>query len=137
MYLKYLYCVVYYIVNYFIHFIISRKLRKTKVEINWDTVCEGLTDFERDITLKRPNYKSLVENVHLLTTHVALVKRANYEQNVILNSYNRKANEVIDKLQELFVDKIVEDSGYGVSYNSSATNSSTMESSDDECLNSN
>ncbi|XP_025204508.1 uncharacterized protein LOC112601236 [Melanaphis sacchari] len=123
---------------------LKEKLRKSKVEINWETACDGLTDFERDFTSNRPNYKCLVEKVHLLTLHTALVKRSNYELHAILNAYNRRANEEIDKLQELFIDKIVEDSGVSTSYYSSDTNSSTMDcdtnsstmdSSEDECLN--
>jgi len=116
----------------FYHF---RKLRKNKIEINWGTACDGLTDFERDFTFNRPNYKCLVEKIHLLTLHTALVKRSNYELHVILHSFNRRANEEIDKLQELFIDKIVEDSGVGTSYNSNHTNSSAIESSEDECSN--
>lgn len=129
--------IIYFFVNDLIQFIFFRKLRKSKVEINWETACEGLTDFERDFTFNRPNYKSLVEKIHLLTLNTALVKRSNYELHVILNAYNRRANEEIDKLQELFVDKIVEDSGLGTSYYSSDTNSSMMDSSEDECLKSN
>lgn len=128
---------IYFVVNDLIHFIIFRKLRKSKVEINWENVCDGLTDFERDFTSDRPDYKCLVEKIHLLTLHTALVKRSNYELYVILNAYNRRANEEIDKLQELFIDKIVEDSGVGTSYYSSDTNSSTTDSSEDECLKSN
>ncbi|KAL4084760.1 hypothetical protein QTP88_027671 [Uroleucon formosanum] len=116
---------------------LKEKLRKSKVEINWENVCDGLTDFERDFTSDRPDYKCLVEKIHLLTLHTALVKRSNYELYVILNAYNRRANEEIDKLQELFIDKIVEDSGVGTSYYSSDTNSSTTDSSEDECLKSN
>jgi len=129
-----------------IYFIVFRKLRKSKLEINWETACDGLTDFERDFTSNRPNYKCLVEKIHLLTLNTALVKRSNYELHAILNAYNRRANEEIDKLQELFIDKIVEDSGVGTSCYSSGTNSSNMDcdtnssitdSSEDECLNSN
>uniref|UniRef100_A0A2S2N7H0 Uncharacterized protein n=1 Tax=Schizaphis graminum TaxID=13262 RepID=A0A2S2N7H0_SCHGA len=125
---------------------LKEKLRKSKLEIDWETACDGLTDFERDFTSNRPNYKCLVEKIHLLTLHTALVKRSNYELHVILNAYNRRANEEIDKLQELFIDKIVEDSGVGTSYYSNDTNSSNMDcdtnssitdSSEDECLNSN
>ncbi|XP_029344957.1 uncharacterized protein LOC100161492 [Acyrthosiphon pisum] len=113
---------------------LKEKLRKGKVEINWETACDGLTDFERDFTFNRPNYKCLVEKIHLLTLHTSLVKRSNYELNFILNAYNRRANEEINKLQELFIDKIVEDSGVGTSYYSSDTNSSTTDSSEDESL---
>lgn len=116
---------------------LKEKLRKSKVEINWEIACDGLTDFERDFIVNRPNYKCLVEKVHLLTLHTALVKRSNYELHVILNAYNRRANEEIEKFQEMFIDKIVEDSGVGTSYYSSDTNLSTMDSSEDECLNSN
>ncbi|XP_015369750.1 PREDICTED: uncharacterized protein LOC107165850 [Diuraphis noxia] len=113
------------------------KLRKSKVEINWETACDGLTDFEREFTLNRPNYKCLVEKIHLLTLHTALVKRSNHELHKILNAYNRRANEEINKLQELFIDKIVEDSGVGTSYYSNDTNLSTMDLSEDESLKSN
>ncbi|XP_060875153.1 uncharacterized protein LOC132948620 [Metopolophium dirhodum] len=116
---------------------LKEKLRKSKVEINWETACDGLTDFERDFTFNRPNYKCLVEKIHLLTLHTSLVKRSNYELNFILNAFNRRANEEINKLQELFIDKIVEDSGVGTSYYSSDTNSSTTDSSEDESLKSN
>ncbi|CAI6361824.1 unnamed protein product [Macrosiphum euphorbiae] len=116
---------------------LKEKLRKSKVEINWETACDGLTDFERDFAFNRPNYKCLVEKIHLLTLHTSLVKRSNYELNFILNAYNRRANEEINKLQELFIDKIVEDSGVGTSYCSSDTNSSTTDSSEDESLKSN
>lgn len=83
-----------------------------------------------------------MEKIHLLTLHTALVKRSNYELHVILNAYNRRANEEIDKLQESFIDKIVEDSGVGTSCYSNDTNLSTMDcdtnsSSEDECLISN
>nr|BAH71209.1 ACYPI002710 [Acyrthosiphon pisum] len=30
---------------------LKEKLRKGKVEINWETACDGLTDFERDLLL--------------------------------------------------------------------------------------
>lgn len=123
--------------KWFKFFIFFRKLRKSKVEINWETACDGLTDFERDFTQNRPNYKCLVEKIHLLTLHTALVKRSNHELHKILNAYNRRANEEINKLQELFIDKIVEDSGVGTSYYSNDTNSSTMDSSEDESLKSN
>lgn len=112
-----------------------RKLRKNKLEINWETACEGLTDFEKNFANNRPNYKSLVEKVHLLTEHTALVKVVNYELHSILNVYNRRANEEIHKLQGLFINKIIEDSGVGTSYNISDTNSSIVQSLDDEYLN--
>lgn len=50
----------------------------------------------------------------------------------ILNAYNRRANEEIHKLQGFFIDKIVEDSGVGISYNGNDTNLSYIESSEDE-----
>lgn len=50
----------------------------------------------------------------------------------ILNAYNRRANEEILKLQGFFIDKIVEDSGVGTSYNDNDSNSSSIESSEDE-----
>lgn len=74
--------------------------------------------------------------MHLLTLKTALVKRANHDLHVILNGFNRRANEEIQKLQEVFVDKIVEDSGIGTSYNDSdidVDNSTTLEMSEDEC----
>lgn len=57
--------------------------------------------------------------MHLLTLKTALVKRANHDLHAILNGFNRRANEEIQKLQEVFIDKIVEDSGVGISYNDS------------------
>ncbi|XP_022174870.1 uncharacterized protein LOC111036903 [Myzus persicae] len=116
---------------------LKEKLRKSKVEINWETACDGLTDFERDFTSNRPNYKRLVEDIRFLTLQTAVAKRSNYELHATLNAFNRRVNEKIDKLQELFIDKIVEDSGVGTSYYSSDTNSSTIDSSEEECLNSN
>lgn len=114
-----------------------RKLRKSKLEIKWDTACENLTHFEKEFANNRPDYKGLVEKVHLLTIHIAVVKRANYELNSILNAYNRRANEEIHRLQKLFINKIIEDSGVGTSYNESDINSSIVQSSDDEHSNSN
>lgn len=70
--------------------------------------------------------------MHLLTLKTALVKRTNRNLQVILNTYNRRANEEIQKLQERFIDKIVEDSGVGTSYNDSDINLSTIEISEDE-----
>jgi len=74
--------------------------------------------------------------VHLLTLKTALAKRASYDLHAILNSFNKHANEEIQKLQEVFIDKIVEDSGVGTSYNDSdidVDNSITLEMSEDEC----
>lgn len=109
-----------------------RKLRKNKTEIDWETACEGLTDFERNFANNRPSYRDLVEKVHSLTIQTSLVKKANNELHSILNAYNRRVNEEIYKLQEFFIDKIVEDSGVGTSYNDNNTNSSSIESSEDE-----
>lgn len=114
-----------------------RKLRKNKVKIDWETASGELTDFERDFANNRCDYKCLVEKVHSLTLHTAIVKRAYYEQNAMLSAYNRQANEEIQKLQAVFIDKIIEDSGVGTSYSNNDTNSSTMESSEDEFLGSN
>lgn len=50
----------------------------------------------------------------------------------ILNAYNRRANEELHKLQHFFIDKIVEDSGVGTSYNDNDTNASSIGSSEDE-----
>jgi len=111
---------------------LKEKLRKNKVEIDWETACGGLTDLERDIAYNIPDYKCLVEKVQLLALKTALVKRTNRNLHVILNTYNRCANEEIQKLQERFVDKIVEDSGVGTSYNDSDINLSTIEMSEDE-----
>lgn len=79
----------------------------------------------------------MVEDIRFLTLQTAVAKRSNYELHATLNAFNRRVNEKIDKLQELFIDKIVEDSGVGTSYYSSDTNSSTIDSSEEECLNSN
>lgn len=107
------------------------------MKIDWETACKELTDFERDFSNNRCDYNCLVEKVHSLTLHTAIVKRANYEQNAMLNAYNRHANEEIQKLQAIFIDKIVDDSGVGTSYINNDTNSSTEESSEDEFLDSN
>lgn len=113
----------------------SRKLRKNKVKIDWETAYGELTDFEKDFVINRCDYKCLVEKVHSLTLQTAIVKRANYEQNAILNAYNRQANEEIQKLQAVFINKIVEDSGVGTSYINNDTNSSSMELTEEEFLN--
>lgn len=107
-----------------------RKLRKNKLEINWNTTYESLTDFEREIA-NRPDYKYLIEKVHLLTLSTAVVKRAYYDLHSILNTYN----EEIHKLEKCFIKKIMEDSGVGTSYNDSDTNSSMVQSLDNEYLN--
>lgn len=113
-------------------------MRKNKLEIDWETVCEGLTDFERDFANNRSDYKCLAEKVQLLTFHTALVKKNNHELYTTLNAYNNRVNEEVHKLQEYIVDKIVEDSGVGISYcYDSDTNSTTMKSSEDEYLDSN
>lgn len=107
-------------------------MRKNNIEIDWKTVCEGLTDFEKDFANNRPDYKCLVENLHLLTIHSALFKRANNELHSILNAYNRRANEEIHKLQGFVIDKIVKDSGISTSYDDSdLTNLSIKEVSED------
>ncbi|VVC29957.1 Hypothetical protein CINCED_3A020599 [Cinara cedri] len=115
---------------------LKEKLRKKKVELNWETACEGLTDFEKDFVNNRPDYKSLVQKVHLLTLKTCLAKKANDELNAISNAFIRRGNEQIHKLQEVFIDQIIEDSGVSISYNDSNVDSSTTES-EDECLNSN
>lgn len=108
-------------------------MRNNKIELDWKTVCEGLTDFERDFVNNRPDYKCLAEKVQLLTFHMALVKRTNYELHSTLKVYNNCVNEEIHKLQGYIVDKIVEDSGVGSSYcYDSDTNLITMKSFEDE-----
>lgn len=104
--------------------------------MDWETACEGLTDFEKDFVNNRPDYKSLVQKVHLLTLKTTLAKKANNELNAILNAVFRRGNEQIHKLQEIFINQIEEDSGVGTSYNDSNTDSFHTES-EDECLNSN
>lgn len=115
--------------------ILFRTLRNKKMEIDWETACEGLTNVEKDFANNRPNYKCLAEKVHELTLRTALVKRAHYELHSTLNAYNRRATEEILKLQEYFIDKIVSDSGVCVSYNDSDVYSSSVESSEEECSN--
>lgn len=107
-------------------------MRKNNTKLDWKTVYEGLTDFEKDFANNRPDYKSLVENLRLLTLHSALFKRANTELHYALNAYNKRANEEIHKLQRFFIDKVVEDSGVGTSYNDSdQCNLSTKELPED------
>lgn len=93
-----------------------------------------MTDFERNFVKNRPDFKCLVEKVELLTFHMSLVKRSNYQLHTILNKFNRHANEEINKLQEYLVDKIIDDSGVGTSYNDSRTNSLVVESSEEDCV---
>jgi len=112
-------------------------LRKNKLEIDWETVCEGLTDFEREFANNRPDYKCLAEKVQLLNFHIALVNKTSYELHTTLNAYNNCVNEEVLKLQECVVDKILEDSGIGTSYRyDSDISSTTMISSEDEYLSS-
>lgn len=104
--------------------------------MDWKQICTGLTDHELDFVNNRPDYKCLVEKLQLLTLNMALVKRSNYELHATSNAYNKYAYEEINKLQTYFVDKIVEDSGVGTSYNDSDTNSLTIDMSEDKCLSS-
>jgi undecaprenyl pyrophosphate synthase len=117
--------------------VIFRKLRKIKIQIDWQTACEGLTEFEKNFANNSPDFKCLVENVHLLTLHTALVKRANYELNAIFHACNRQIKEKVKELQELLFNKIIEDSGVGISIsnlNSIVSSNSTTESSEEEIL---
>lgn len=104
--------------------------------MDWKQICKGLTEVELDFVNNRPDYKCLVEKLQLLTLNMAVVKRANCELHAISNAYNKYAYEEINKLQTYFVDKIVEDSGVGTSYNDSNTSSLTIDISEDKCLNS-
>lgn len=108
------------------------------MNIDWETACEGLTDSENDFANNRPDYKCLVEKVHLLTLDMALVKQANCELHTILNTFNKQANEKIHKLKESFIYEIVKDSvdkgSVDTSFDDSGINSLALELSVDKCL---
>lgn len=115
---------------------IFRKLHKSKIQIDWETACEGLTESEKNFANNSPDFKCLVENLHSLTLHKDLVKRANYELNAVFNACNRRVKEKVKELQELLFNKVIEDSGVGISisdlYSSIVSSSSTIESSEEE-----
>lgn len=123
-----------YIVKYILYCIIFRKLCKNKVEMDWKTACEGLTDFEKDFVNNISDYKSLVQKVHLLTLKTTLAKKANNELNAILNAVFRRGTEQIHKLQDIFIDQIVEDSGVGTSYTDKNADLFSTESEDENSI---
>ncbi|XP_050526611.1 uncharacterized protein LOC126897226 [Daktulosphaira vitifoliae] len=109
---------------------LKEKLHNTKKEIDWETANNELTSFERDFFIDCPDYKFLVKKVHTLTLYTTLMKRSNFELHSILKSYNERANKEIQKIQANFIQKIIEDSGVGISFDKNDSCSTTSDESE-------